>query len=246
MRISLNLSVASAFYCPNSSGFSPHYSTFQLRCRKSGVTRLTFLRDPDNPPAPTKIAEAGKVRKRLTDSFVQYESAARRIRDLPTTSPTQTRLQKAVYQQASNFLHLHMLPLKSLPKVLKHASPHGVPASSKALTNGKPNGALAMIRFNDAAETASQRSSSSALESMEAEERDLRERLIVLEEQRFIVGEMVADARKRRQFDEQKSLMMNVEDLSREIDVINGQLAQLDFAAAYESDARLGVGVAPG
>lgn len=132
-----------------------------------------------------------------------------------------------------------MLPLKSLPKVLKHASPHGAPESSKALANGKPNGALAAIRFNTI-ETASQRSSSSALESMEAEERDLRERLIVLEEQRFIVGEMVADARKRRQFDEQKSLMMNVEDLSKEIDVINGQLAQLDFAAAYESDMRLG------
>jgi len=139
-----------------------------------------------------------------------------------------------------------MLPLKSLPKVLKHASPHGAPASYKALANGKPNTALATIRFNDTAETASQLSSSSALESMEAEERDLRERLIVLEEQRFIVGEMVADARKRRQFDEQKSLMMNVEDLSKEIDVINGQLAQLDFAAAYESDARLGVGAAPG
>jgi hypothetical protein len=139
-----------------------------------------------------------------------------------------------------------MLPLKSLPKVLKHASPHGASASSKALANGKPNGALATIRFNDTAETASLRSGSSALESMEAEERDLRERLIVLEEQRFIVGEMVADARKRRQFDEQKSLMMNVEDLSKEIDVINGQLAQLDFAAAYESDARLGIGIAPG
>lgn len=139
-----------------------------------------------------------------------------------------------------------MLPLKSLPKVLKHASPHGAPASSKTLANGKSNGALAMIRFNDVADTASQRSGSSALESMEAEERDLRERLIVLEEQRFIVGEMVADARKRRQFDEQKSLMINVEDLSREIDVINGQLAQLDFAAAYESDMRLGGAVASG
>lgn len=134
-----------------------------------------------------------------------------------------------------------MLPLKSLPKVLKHASPHGAPASSKVLANGKPNGALATIRFN-ATDTASQISGSSALESMEAEERDLRERLIVLEEQRFIVGEMVADARKRRQFDDQKSLMMNVEDLTREIDVINGQLGQLDFAAAYESDARLGGG----
>lgn len=188
-------------------------------------------RDPDHPPPPSKIAEASKVRKRLTDSFIQYESAARRIRDLPTTSPTQARLQKAVYQQASNFLHLHMLPLKSLPRVLKHASPHG-----HGLANGKPNGALAGIRFNDA-ETASQISSSSAIESMEAEEKDLRERLIVLEEQKFIVSEMVSDARKKRRFDEEKSLSLNVEDLSREIDAINGQLATLreGFQHVYEN-----------
>lgn len=200
---------------------------------KSITQLLTTSRDPENPPTPTKIAEASKVRKRLTDSFIQYESAARRIRDLPTQSPTQARLQKAVYQQASNFLHLHMLPLKSLPKVLKHASPHGAP-NGKA-PNGRSNGALSAIRFNDA-ETASQVSSSSALESMEAEEKDLRERLIVLEEQKFIVSEMVADARKKRRFDEERSLSQNVEDLSREIDSINGQLGTLKegFRDVYE------------
>lgn len=206
------------------SPIHPSNSTTQL---------LITLRDPENPPAPAKIAEASKVRKRLTDSFIQYESAARRIRDLPTQSPTQARLQKAVYQQASNFLHLHMLPLKSLPKVLKHASPHGAPNGKAA--NGRPNGALSAIKFNDV-ETASQVSSSSALESMEAEEKDLRERLIVLEEQKFIVSEMVADARKKRRFDEERSLSQNVDDLSREIDSINGQLNALreGFRDVYE------------
>jgi len=125
-----------------------------------------------------------------------------------------------------------MLPLKSLPKILKHASPHGLPGKA---SNGRPNGALSAIKFNDA-ETSSQVSSSSALESMEAEEKDLRERLIVLEEQKFIVSEMVSDARKKRRFDEERSLSANVEDLSKEIDTINGQLAQLreGFRDVYE------------
>lgn len=69
---------------------------------------------------------------------------------------------------------------------------------------------------------------------MESEERELRERLIVLEEQKFMVSEMVASATKHRRFDEVASLAQNLEDLSQEIDQINGQLSQLDFAGAYQ------------
>lgn len=169
------------------------------------------------------------------DSFTQYNIAARRLRDLPTTSPTQERLQKAVFQQATNFLHIHMLPLKSLPKIMKHASAYGMGSSERvATTNGRSNGALASIKYNDI-ETASQVSSSSAISALEAEERSLREKLMVLEEQSFLVKEQIADANKRRKFDEVSSLAQNVEDLSKEIDQVQGQLAQLDFAGLYSA-----------
>lgn len=194
---------------------------------------LVQLQDPDHPPSHIQLAEAAKSRKRLIDSFGKYDLLAKRIRDLPTSSMTQQKLQKAIYQQASNFLHIHMLPLKSLPKILKHASPHGMSQLQVPPRNGR---ALAAIKYNDI-DTASQVSSSSAVSAMEAEEKELRERLIVLEEQRFFVSEMIADANKRRKFDEVSSLSMNVEDLSREIDQVNGMLAQLDFAGAYRQSA---------
>lgn len=73
------------------------------------------------------------------------------------------------------------------------------------------------------------------MSALEAEEKSLRERLIVLEEQKFFVSEMVADANKRRKFDEVSSLAQNIEDLGREIDQVNGMLGQLDFAGAYAS-----------
>lgn len=60
---------------------------------------------------------------------------------------------------------------------------------------------------------------------------------MVLEEQKFFVSEMIADANKRRRFDEVSSLAQNVEDLSREIDLINGKLAQLDFEGVYTAAA---------
>jgi rabenosyn-5 len=194
---------------------------------------LSTLQDPDTPPTTSQIAEAGKVRKRLMDSFTQYDTAARRIRDLPTDSPTQQKLQKAVYQQASSFLHLHMLPLKTLPKILKHATPHGN-RSNMQISNGRPVSALASIKYNDVDNT-SQLSSeqSSQISALEAEEKQLKERLIVLEEQKFFVQEMVADANKRRKFDEVAALAGNVEEISKEIDGVQNMLAGLDFEGAY-------------
>lgn len=188
-----------------------------------------MLQDPDKPPSSVQLAEASKVRKRLIEFFGKYDLLAKSIRDLQTSSPTQTKLQKAIYQQASTFLHLHMLPLKTLPKSLKHASPHGLNGNTSGTRNGK---ALASIKFNDI-DSVSQVSSSSAVSAMEAEEKELREHLIVLEEQKFFVSEMIADANKRRKFDEVSSLSINMEDLSREIDEVSGLLAQLDFAGVY-------------
>lgn len=189
------------------------------------------LQDPDRPPTSQQLADATKVRKRLMDAFGQFDTAAKRVRDLPTDSPTQAKLQKAVYQQAYSFLSTHMLPLRSLPRILKHAAPNGSKQNTRP-NNGK---ALASIKFNDM-EAGSIVSSSSAVSALESEEKELRERLIVLEEQKFMVSEMVADATKHRRFDEVSSLAQNLEDLNKEIDQTTSQLSQLDFAGAYQRE----------
>ncbi|KAG8526538.1 uncharacterized protein KY384_008738 [Bacidia gigantensis] len=195
---------------------------------------LLILQDPDKPPSSTQLAEASRTRKRLVDAFGHYSTAARRVRDMPTTSPTQQKLQQAIYQQSYNFLQIHMLPLKALPRILKHATTHGQNSNA----NGKPTGALSSIKYNDI-DNASQISSSSAVSALEAEEKTLRETLIVLEEQLFMVKEQMQGANKRRKFDEAASLAKNVEDLSSEIDRVQGQLAQLDFAGAYGAPSPL-------
>jgi rabenosyn-5 len=134
-----------------------------------------------------------------------------------------------------------MLPLKVLPKILKHASPHA---------NSRPSGsALARIsgvNGNAPNGTSSPASTSSAaLESLEAEEKELRERLIVLEEQKFLVQEMLADARKKRRFEEMSVLSSNVDDLSREIDGLKGRLARVEgnFEGLYREQIGDGEGV---
>lgn len=138
-----------------------------------------------------------------------------------------------------------MLPLKTLPKILKHATPHGkTPNGHRLPSDGSgtiPNAsrsspALASIRYGDNSTKSSlsvTSENSSAISALEAEEKSLRDRLIVLEEQKFFVSEMIADANRRRKFDEVSSLALNVEDLSKEIDHVNGMLGQLDFESVY-------------
>lgn len=212
---------------------------------------LVALQPPDDdfsldrpPPSHTQIQEANKLRKRLTDSFAKYHVAAKRIRDMKTTSPTQLRLQKNVYTAASSFLHTYMLPMKSLPTMLKrNLSSPGNPGSHRRLlgaadrhgSSGSVPGALSPLRRGESAEPGSETASlgeasetSTAVSALETEEKELRERLVVLEEQRFLVQEMVNNARASRRFEEVGALNKNVEELDREISALTNAVCGLE------------------
>ena len=216
---------------------------------------LQALQDPDHPPSSQQITDASRTRKRLMDSFTQYDTAARRIRDMPSQSPTQLKLQKAIYQNSMQFLHLHMLPLKALPKVLKHATPHGSsqkpdlhsdtnPRTSLAILNGPNTGHVRQNSSSALSVTSFTSINSARISELEGEEKSIRERLIVLEEQKFLVQEMIADANRRRKFDEVAALAGNVEDLAAEIDSVMKLVEGVrgEFAGLYGASG-LGSGV---
>ena len=147
-----------------------------------------------------------------------------------------------------------MLPLKSLPKALKHAAP-GVATHGRSVSNASSvnNGAVVPHTINGLLaanpgvnglandEGSSSRPSSSTadaggdggegrasrLAALEAEEKAAREELIVLEEQGFMVREMLADAQRRRKFEEVESLGRNVEDLNGEVERLQGVVARV-------------------
>ncbi|KAI1420027.1 FYVE zinc finger protein [Xylaria sp. FL1777] len=185
---------------------------------------LLPLQNEKTPPSHSQIQEAAKLRKRLTDSFTKYEMAARRIRDMETDSPFQQRLQKAIYQAASSFLHMHMLPLKTLPRLLKQNS------SGSSKSRLAPNGHVASpLRQGDVPETASQTSEGSTVVStLETEEKELRERLIVLEEQKYMVQKMISASRGARRFEEVSALTRNVEELDEEIKATKASVSEVE------------------
>lgn len=206
---------------------------------------LHDLQSPHKLPTSVQLAEAAKFRKRLTEAFTRYDAAGRRIRDLPTDSPTQQKLNKASYAQSANFLHANMLPLKALPKILRRANISSANRDSSPASSLRPGSALAAFRIDS--DTSSRRDSSAststtntiALAALEVEEKELRERLIVLEEQQFMVQEMVGAAKKKRQFDEVAALNGNVQDLDKEIEMVKKQLQGLDWQSAYMPDTPL-------
>ncbi|RPA94475.1 hypothetical protein L873DRAFT_1830280 [Choiromyces venosus 120613-1] len=183
-------------------------------------------RDPYKPPTQAKLTGATKTRKKLLDTFTQYDATAKRILNLPTTSQTQLRLQKTVYQAATQFLHLNMLPLKALPKLLNTNRPASARIQTISNTNGnsKPSSSRALTMV-----TTEEEEEEGVDKSAELKEKELKEGLMVLEEQRFMVQEMLSEANKRRRFDEVAALAASLEELDREVDRMNGEIAKLEL-----------------
>lgn len=192
------------------------------------------------PPTHAQIQEAAKIRKRLVDAFAKYGQAAKRIRDLPSQSPTQRKLQTAVYTYASGFLHTNMLPLKSLPALLRSNS---VPSSSSHLhlsSSGSPRPRSGLRHSQLASQagdspsapgsvaTTTDDAASTVVSQLEVEEKDVRERLVVLEEQRFMVDDMLRAATAARRFDEVSALSRNRDELQAEIDGLAERVGSLE------------------
>ncbi|UPL04013.1 hypothetical protein LCI18_014947 [Fusarium solani-melongenae] len=215
-----------------------HRALLNLQPEKNDTGEIDLNKPP---PTHAQIQEAAKIRKRLVDSFGKYGTAAKRLRDLPSESATQRRLQMAIYTYASSFLHTNMLPLKSLPQLLRSrssASSATAVSSSRLLAHTHSG-----LRHSELADpdTASQAPSegSTVVSQLETEEKELREKLVVLEEQRFMVQAMVKTAHGSRRFEEVSALSRNVDELDAEIKVLKGKVGGVE--ARWEGVYRNGI-----
>lgn len=212
------------------------------------------------PPTHAQIQEAAKMRKRLVDAFAKYGAAAKRIRDLPAEGAGQKRLQMAVYTYASGFLHTNMLPLKSLPQLLRSSSSSSsrtsrLLASSQHSSNGSTHllhpSNLRHAEFASDSDSSAKAprhhlngsgngnghhppasdtddGASTVVSQLESEEKELRERLVILEEQLFMVEQMTQVATKRRRFEEVSALSRNREELEGEIATLRGKVGDVE------------------
>jgi regulator of replication initiation timing len=74
---------------------------------------------------------------------------------------------------------------------------------------------------------------------LETEEKDLKERLAVLEEQKFMVEEMVKSAHGARRFEEVSALSRNLDELTSEIQGLRKKIGDVEkkWEVAYRNGA---------
>jgi rabenosyn-5 len=130
----------------------------------------------------------------LVDLFTQYDAQSKRILQSPAPTETDKRVQSSINAAAIQFLQTNLLPLQSIPRVLK-PKPKSPLAESNGITPAK--------------------------------EKELKEKMMVLEEQKYLVENMIERARKGRRTEEVSALHENVNDLKSEIDKIKSELGDL-------------------
>ncbi|ODQ55702.1 hypothetical protein SAICODRAFT_63697 [Saitoella complicata NRRL Y-17804] len=161
------------------------------------LDRMQAVRNLESNHDPP-AGEALRLRRRLVDAFAQYDAISKRIRNLPAESLAQEKLQIAIHQMATQFMSVNLVPLQSVQR-----------SAGTPLTTSQ--GAAVDEVQNTLSEDA---------------ETKLREQLMVLEEQRFLVQGMVEDAKRQRQLDEVATLTKSLEELDLEAQLTARKLAE--------------------
>ncbi|KAF8969944.1 FYVE zinc finger-domain-containing protein [Flammula alnicola] len=154
----------------------------------------------DHHDQPTK--EASAARKRLLESFAQYDKLSKKIRALPCPNgagSSQDRVQAAIMTRANLFLQKNMFPLQSLPTLQP-----GTKVSGSSKTNGTGGADESNISVDiDAA---------------------LAHTLQPLLEQESLLESFVEEAQAQRKFEDVKTLKVNLAEIRQEIErILNGK-----------------------
>lgn len=157
---------------------------------------LTKVNDESEEPSEETLLEATKIRKKLMSGFVRLDEASRRIQKVEVNSEGEARLKKQIVLDTAQYLQDHMVPLKSLPRFLK-----------------KKKGDQKKVEEEDEEES----SEDEGTVKDPNEIKELQEQLIVLEEQKFLVSDMVTEASSKRRLDEMIPLQQSLDDLEKEI-----------------------------
>lgn len=160
---------------------------------------LIKLQDDKAVRSKPIIADASKLRKRLMDTFAMFDKLTKEIVTLECSTESESRIQLAIQTESASFIQKNMLPLKSLPKILKQQELKQK-EQHKVLNREEVQG----IKQN-------------------------REELMVLNEQKFLVEDMIANCKAQRKFDELPPLNENLEELNKNIDRLQAALGNEGF-----------------
>lgn len=188
---------------------------------------LEVINDPFNPPPHETLQEATHIRKRLMDLFFQFDSESRKLLASHTENSAERRMQRQIYAVSAQFLQENMLPLKALPRALKHARQPSklseeitTDSPSQNNSNGNSNGNGRTGDANEADSMGHADGNGDVAAKTDAEPNynsEQQQQLSVLEEQKVMLSDMLKDAKANRRLDEVKPLEQSFRDIEAEI-----------------------------
>lgn len=156
----------------------------------------------DQNKSKSLTQEASRLRKRLVDSFASFDKFTKEIIALEGLSKDEELLQHAIKVESATFIQENMAPLKQLPQLL-----HQLEANSNNKGMSKPKYTREQVTMI----------------------KQRRQELMVLQEQRFLVEEMVSNCKKQRKFDELPMLQDNLKELNGQIEQVQNKLGEEGF-----------------
>ncbi|SCU91676.1 LADA_0F11364g1_1 [Lachancea dasiensis] len=175
---------------------------------KEATTEQSY-EDAKSPNA-SDVAKLSRARRRLLDSFAGYDRITKQILNSHARNPTEARIQSSIVSQASLFIQQNMLPLKNLTSHLAsqiESSQEPSPEATSNAISGRSSNNLTI-----------------------QEVKEYRTQLMVLNEQKYLVENMIANATKQRKFEEATTLSKNLEELKLQAGELSNLLGDEGFS----------------
>lgn len=169
--------------------------------------------------------DAAQARKQLLANFANYDSIAKKIRSLDDEgNASLARIKMAIYARASVFLQTYMFPLQNLPKLTSAPSAASMAHSSPTIRSGQSSPVRRGTPTRGSVTQAASESNAGATQAQTQSQKEIRDSLVVLEQQLVLVRQYAASASKSRKLQDASSLNASARDLEREIERVRRTL----------------------
>ena len=173
--------------------------------------KVETVKDSENTLDPKNLNDLARLRHKLLNSFNLYNTLTRQLLSVEPQSHLERQLQNSIKIASAAYINEKILPLKSLPAILN-------PEGHKTNEDGQK------------AEPEVKKLSQLMIENLTIKEvKELREELMVLKEQSYLIESTIQDYKKQRRLEEIVTLNKNLEELHSRIHTVQSKLGDHGF-----------------
>ena len=178
------------------------------------------------PPDRNVLAEAARTKRRVVEALGMVDSQAKRIRDLPASGPAQEKLQANVALSTGNWGREVGLKVKALSAILEDVASRHRPTAAQEIAARLGRGGVGVRSVSAPITVADKAVVGGGVRDREKEgkEKELKERIMVLEEQGFLLKGMMEEAGKKRRLDEVAALSRSLVEIEEEAGRLQGEV----------------------